>query len=56
VNKPKRASDIPVYVYNSPAEQEQLQARMAEAGTNNMGSFIRKRRSMGTSCMLTSPR
>ncbi|MDR1539273.1 MAG: plasmid mobilization relaxosome protein MobC [Clostridiales bacterium] len=42
MSKPKRARDIPVYVYISPAEQEQLQARMADAGTNNMSAFIRK--------------
>jgi hypothetical protein len=42
VSKPKRARDIPVYFFVSPAEQEQLQKRMAEAGTTNMSAYLRK--------------
>ena len=42
MRKPKRRRDIPVYVYVSGAEHEQIQARMAEAGITNMSEFIRK--------------
>jgi len=42
VRKPKRRRDIPVYVYVSGAEHEQIQARMAEADITNMSEFIRK--------------
>ncbi len=40
--KPNRARDIPLYVMVSHAEYEQIQERMTEAGTVNMGAFIRK--------------
>ena len=42
MSKPKRARDIPIYVYVSQAEHEQIQARMAEAGILNMSAYIRK--------------
>jgi CheY-like chemotaxis protein len=38
----QRSRDIPVYLFVSQAEHEQIQERMAEAGTNNMSAFIRK--------------
>ena len=40
--KPKRARDIPLYVMVSPAEYDLIRDRMAEAGTTNMGAFVRK--------------
>ena len=40
--KPKRIRDIPVYVRVTQAEHEQIQERMAEAGTSNMAAFVRK--------------
>ena len=40
--KRKRTRDIPIYVYVSQAEHEQIQARMADAGITNMSAFIRK--------------
>ena len=42
MNRPKRARDIPVYFMVSQAEYDLIQERMAEAGTKNMGAFIRK--------------
>ena len=42
MSKAKRARDVPLYVMVSQAEYEQIQERMAEAGTTNMGAFIRK--------------
>jgi len=38
----KRARDVPLYVMVSQEEHGQIQDRMAEAGTTNMGAFIRK--------------
>ena len=38
----KRARDVPLYVMVSQEEHEQIQERMTEAGTTNMGAFIRK--------------
>ena len=40
--KAKRTRGIPLYVMVSQAEYEQIQQRMAEAGTINMGAFVRK--------------
>jgi len=42
VSKRKRIRDIPVYVYVSQKEHEQIRERMAEAGTSNMSAYIRK--------------
>lgn len=42
MKKPKRTRDIPVYVYVSQAEHDEIQQRMADAGTSNMSAFIRK--------------
>ena len=42
MSKSKRLRDVPLYVMVSQAEYEQIQERMVEAGTNNMGAFIRK--------------
>lgn len=42
MKKSKRLRDIPVYVYVSQKEHEQIQERMAEAGTSNMSAYIRK--------------
>ena len=42
MSKAKRARDMPLYVMVSQPEYEQIQERMAEVGTNNMGAFIRK--------------
>ena len=41
-DKAKRIRDIPLYVRVTQAEYEQIQERMAEAGTTNMAAFIRK--------------
>ena len=40
--KPKRERDIPMYVMVSQPEYERIQMRMSEAGTSNMGAFVRK--------------
>jgi len=37
-----RLRDVPLYIMVSQAEQEQIQTRMEELGTTNMGAFIRK--------------
>ena len=42
MSQAKRLRDVPLYVMVSQAEYAQIQARMTEAGTNNMGAFIRK--------------
>ena len=42
MKKPKRTRDIPIYIMVSQTEHEEIQARMTEAGTSNMGAFIRK--------------
>jgi hypothetical protein len=42
VRKPKRARDIPLYIMVSQAEYDLIQERMTEAGTANMGAFVRK--------------
>ena len=42
VRKPKRTRDIPLYLMVSQAEYDLIQERMTEAGTVNMGAFIRK--------------
>ena len=38
----RRKRNIPLYVMVSPEEQEQLYARMDEAGVRNMSAFVRK--------------
>ena len=40
--KPKRTRGIPLYVMVSQEEYDLIQERMNEAGTTNMGAFIRK--------------
>lgn len=40
--KPKRSRNIPLYVMVSQTEYDQIQERMNEAETTNMGAFIRK--------------
>jgi hypothetical protein len=42
VRKAKRARDIGLYVMVSQAEYDLLRERMTEAGTSNMGAFVRK--------------
>ena len=42
MKRPKRTRDIPIYVMVSQAEHDQIQERMAEAGTANMGAYMRK--------------
>lgn len=42
MSRPKRARDIPIYFMVSQAEYDLIQERMTEAGTANMGAFIRK--------------
>ena len=42
MSKTKRARDIGVYVMVSQAEHDLIRERMTEAGTTNMGAFIRK--------------
>ena len=41
-NKAKRERDIPVYFMVSQAEYDLIHERMTEAGTKNMGAYIRK--------------
>lgn len=41
-NKPKRTRDVPLFLRVSQAEHDQIQERMAEAGTTNREAFIRK--------------
>lgn len=38
----KRSRDVPLYIWVSRNEQEAIQARMAELGTQNMSAYIRK--------------
>jgi hypothetical protein len=40
--KKKRIRNIPIFVYVSPAEHEQIKERMADAGLTNLSVFIRK--------------
>jgi len=42
MRKPKRTRDISRLIYFSQEEYDQIQERMAEAGTTNMSAFIRK--------------
>jgi hypothetical protein len=42
VKKPKRARDVPIYLMVSQIEYDLIRERMNEAGTTNMGAFIRK--------------
>jgi len=42
VRQPKRARDIPLYLMVSQEEYDLLHERMSEAGTTNMGAFVRK--------------
>ena len=42
VNKRKRNRNIRIDFYVSQTEHDEIQARMAEAGTTNMSAFIRK--------------
>ena len=42
MSRPKRIRDIPLYLMVSQAEYDLLQERMSEAGTANMGAFVRK--------------
>ena len=42
MSKQKRTRDIPLYIRVSQAEYDQIQERMAEAGTINMTAFARK--------------
>jgi hypothetical protein len=38
----KRRRGVPLYVYVSEEEYEQIKGRMVEAGTDNMSAFVRK--------------
>ena len=42
MRKPKRVRDVPIYVYVSQTEHEQIRQRMDESGITNMSTFIRK--------------
>jgi hypothetical protein len=42
MSKPNRTRDIPIYFMVSQSEYDLIQERMNEAGTANMGAFIRK--------------
>lgn len=42
MKKPKRARDVPIYLMVSQIEYDLIRERMNEAGTTNMGAFIRK--------------
>jgi hypothetical protein len=42
LSRPKRAREIGLYIMVSQEEYDLLQQRMSEAGTGNMGAFVRK--------------
>lgn len=42
MSHPKRTRDIPLYLMVSQEEYDLLHERMTEAGTTNMGAFVRK--------------
>jgi len=42
VSEPKRSRDVPVFIWVSREERDEIQSRMAEAGVRNMSAFIRK--------------
>ena len=39
---PKRSRDIPVFIWVSREERDEIQSRMEEEGVRNMSAFIRK--------------
>ena len=39
---PKRSRDVPIFIWVSREEQEEIRRRMEEAGVRNMSAFIRK--------------
>lgn len=38
----KRRSTIPLMFYVTPEERDQIEAKMAQLGTNNMSAYLRK--------------
>ena len=38
----KRRRTIPLMFYVTPEERDQIEAKMAQLGTNNMGAYLRK--------------
>jgi len=42
VSVPKRSRDVPIFIWVSREEQEEIRRRMEEAGVRNMSAFIRK--------------
>jgi len=42
VSAPKRSRDVPIFIWVSREEQEEIRRRMEEAGVRNMSAFIRK--------------
>lgn len=42
MSQPKRKRDVPVFIWVSREERDEIQRRMEEAGVRNMSAFIRK--------------
>lgn len=42
MSDPKRSRDVPIFIWVSREEREEIQRRMEEAGVRNMSAFIRK--------------
>ena len=42
MSAPKRSRDVPIFIWVSREEQEEIRRRMEEAGVRNMSAFIRK--------------
>ena len=42
MSQPKRKRGVPIYVWVSEAEHEEIRRRMEEAGTQNLSAYIRK--------------
>jgi len=42
VTRPKRKRDIPLFVWLSQEERDEIERRMSEAGIRNMSAYVRK--------------
>jgi len=42
VTRPKRRRDIPLFVWLSQEERDEIERRMGEAGIRNMSAYVRK--------------
>jgi len=42
VTRPKRRRDIPLFVWLSQEERDEIERRMSEAGIRNMSAYVRK--------------